>query len=440
MEKTEPESQLLQNENIRFTIHRKPACIVEFDIEALEPLVKGAHKKATRTISKEVTLPGFRKGKAPEEIVLKNFAKEIDGEWQQEIANACLQECRKLAKVSILHRDPKMTYKLKSHSSSGALLTLSLETEPQVPHVDPKQFQLKPVKRPEVSEEKVDETIRQTQLFFANWQLIHDRQVQEGDFVLLDVDLIEDHPSTPLFSHTRFEVTEKSMAKWMYDLVIGKKMGELVEGISVPDEDASKEDKEELKPKKVRLTIKSIEVATLPALSDEFAQKLGASSLEDMKLKITDLLNKQADAHVQEAQRGQVNELLLTHYPFDLPVTLIEKETQFRFRQLLQDADFQKYWENLNSEDRKKTIQTIYQQSDKAVRMFYLCRQIVADANIHISATDVPPPASSSLELLLNPQKVFHHQRNPEIEHAEAFARLVLEKAEDYIIKNINQA
>ncbi len=436
MEQTESGTQTLHNENVRFTIHHKPACIVEFDVEALEPLVKSAHKKATRTISKEVIFPGFRKGKAPEEMVLKNYAKEVDKEWQQEIANACFRECEQLAKIPVLHRDAKITYNLKSHSQNGALLVLSLETEPKVPQIDPKQLELKPVKRPEVNEAKIEETLRQTLLFFANWQHVHDRPIQEGDFVLLDVDVIEDHPPTPLFTHTRFEVTEKSMAKWMRDLVIGKNTGDSIEGISVPDEDASKEDKEELKPKKVRIAIKSIDVATLPVLNDEFAQKLGASSVDDMRAKITDLLNKQADAHVQEAKREQVNEFLLTRYPFDLPATLIEKETQFRFRQLLQDTDFQKYWENLSSEERKKIIQTVYQQSEKAVKMFYLCRKIVSDASIRISAADIPPPASSALELLMNPQKIFHHQRNPETEHAEAFSRLVLEKAEDYIIMN----
>jgi trigger factor len=440
MEQSAEEIQTFQNENIRFTIHSKPACIAELDVEAFEPLVKMAQKKAARSVSKEVTLPGFRKGKAPEEMILKNFAKEVDKEWQQEIANACFQECTKLAKIPILHRDAKITYKMKSHSSSGALLMLSVETEPTVPHVDPKQFHINSVKRPEVSEEKVEETIRQVQLFFANWQHIHDRPVQEGDFVLLDVDVIEEIPPTPLFSGTRFEVTEKSMAKWMHDLVIGKGIGDSVEGISVPDEDASKEDKEELKPKKVRITIKSIDIATIPILDDGFIQKLGASSLEDMKTKVTHLLNTQADAHVQEAHREQASEFLLNHYPFDLPATLIEREAQFRFRQLLQDNDFQKYWENLNPEDRKKTIQTVYQQSEKAVRMYYLCRQIVTDASIRISADDIPPAASSALELLINPQKIFHHQRNPEIEHAEAFSRLVLEKAGDFIIRNAAQA
>lgn len=436
MEQTAAETQTLQNDNVRFSIHHKPACVVEFDTEALQPLVARARKKALRSIAKEVVLPGFRKGKAPDALIEKNFPKEVDKEWQQEIANESFQECLKLAKIPVLHRDAKISFKMKSHSASGALLNLSFESEPKVPHVDPKQMQMKPVKRPEVNEDKIDETIRQVQLFFANWESVTDRPIQEGDFVLLDVDVIEDTPATPLFNSTRFEVTEKSMAKWMRDLVLDKNAGDTVEGISVPDEDASEEDKESLKPKKVRITIKSIDTATLPDLNDDFVKKLGVSNVEEMRKNITDLLNKQADAHVLEAQREQASEFLLTKCPFDLPATLIEKETQFRFRQLLQDTDFQKYWSSLSAEDRNKTIQTVYQQSEKAVKMFYLCRQIVADANIRITGEDIPLPASSILEMLLNPQNMFHHQKNPETEHAEAYSRLVLEKAEDFIIKN----
>ena len=440
MEQAVTTSQTLQNENVRFTVHYKPACIVEFDIEVFEPMIHSARKKAARMVSKEVTLPGFRKGKAPESMIMTNFAKEVDKQCEQEIANAAFPECEKLAKIPILHREAKITYKMKSRSSSGALLTVSFQTEPKVPHVDPKQLHLKPIKRPEVNEEKIDETIRQTQLFFAEWQKVTDRPAQEGDFVLLDVDVIEEEPAPPLFSHTRFEITEKSMAQWMRELVIGKNIGDSIEGISVPDENASKEDKEELKPKKVRVTIHSIDTATLPELTDHFAKKLGVSSLEEMRTNITNLLNTQADAHVQEAKREQVSDFLLTQYPFDLPATLIEKEMQFRFRQLLNDADFQKYWESLGSEERKKMIQTVHQQSEKAVRMFYLCRQIVTDASIKISPEDVTAPSTSALEFMINPQKMFHHQRNPEIEQAEAFSRLVLEKAEDFVARNATQA
>ena len=87
-----------------------------------------------------------------------------------------------------------------------------------------------------MNDEKVSETIRQVQLFFATWKNIEDRPVQEGDFVLLDVEDLETDPPTSVFSNTRFEVTEKSMAQWMRDLVLGKSAGATVEGISVPDE------------------------------------------------------------------------------------------------------------------------------------------------------------------------------------------------------------
>ena len=63
-------------------------------------------------------------------------------------------------------------------------------------------------------------------LFFASWQHVNDRPIQEGDFVLLDVDVIEEIPAVPLFVKTRFEVTEKSMAKWMYELVVGRNKGD----------------------------------------------------------------------------------------------------------------------------------------------------------------------------------------------------------------------
>ncbi len=440
MDQATAEGKQLSNEKVRFTIHSKPACLVEFDIEMFPSLVLEARRKAAKNVAKSVTLPGFRKGKAPGDLVLKNYPSEVDKEWQQEIANAAFKECEKLAKIPILHRDAKITYKMKSHSQSGALMTLTFETEPVVPSVDPKQFHLKEIKRPEVNEDKIQETIRQIQLFFAQWAKVEDRPIQQGDFVMLDVDVIETAPPQPLFNHTRFEVTERSMAEWMRTLVLGKRSGDTVEGMSVPDADASAEDKAELKPKKVRITIKDVETATLPELSENFAKQVGVQTVDEMRTNITALLNKQADAHVQEALREQASEFLLTQYPFDLPHTLIEKETNFRVRQLMQDNEFQRYWNHLSTDERKKTVEMIYKQSDKAVRMFYLCRKVVADAKIKISAQDIPAPSSNILELLINPQKLYHHQNNAEIEHAEAYSRLMLEKAEDYVIAGATKA
>lgn len=432
MDQTTTESRQLVNEHVRFTIHNKPLCVVEFDVEVLKPLLETAHKKAIKKVGKNVTLSGFRKGKAPEHLIEKNYSSEIKKQWEQEIANSAFQECQKLAKIPMLHKEAKVSYNMKSQSHSGALLLLSFETEPTVPFIDPKEIVLKTVKKPVVNAEKVTETIRQTQFFFAKWEKITDRPVQENDFVTLDVDLIEE--GTPLFSNTRFEVNEKGMAEWMLSLVLGNSINAVVEGVSIPDENASQEDKEELQPKKVQITIKSIDLAELPPVDEKFAKLLGVSTIEELHQRIEELLNQQADAHVQEALREQVTEALLEQFPFDLPAALVQKEVEFRIQQLAQNADFKTYWDSLPTEDRKKMFETIQQQSEKAVRMFYICRKIVDEANIRISAEDVPSAASTPLEILLMPQNN-NHSNHPEIEHAEAYSRLILEKAEDWIIK-----
>ncbi len=431
-------AQEFSNDQVRLLIHRKPHCRVEFEVEASPSLVQEAHKKAVKRLAKEVTLPGFRKGKAPDEMILSKYPNELDKEWQEAIADFAFRQCMQLAQIPLLHKDSRVTFKMINHSKQGAKLTLTFETEPVLPVVDPKKIQLKAVPRPEVNEEKVEETIRQVRLFFATWTQVNDRAAKEKDFVLLDVDVIEEEPPLKLFSNTRFEVTHKSMAEWMRKLVLGMKPGESREGVSVADENAKPEEKESFKPKKVRITLKAIEHAEAPPLDDALAQKLGVANLEDLRNSLTNHLNKQADDHVREKMREQVSEALLTKFPFDLPPSLIEKEAHFRMRQLMQDADFQKHWNTMPEEERKKMVESIYIQSEKAIRMFYLCRKIIADAKLTITAQDMPKPASTPLEALLSPNSQPHLPEHSEVRQAEIYSKLVLEKAEDYLIQHAN--
>ncbi|MFI5334753.1 MAG: trigger factor [Chlamydiales bacterium] len=430
----------LSNDAVRVVVHHKPKCRVELEVEAAAVLVQAARRKAVKTVAKEVSLPGFRKGKAPEELVLRKYPQDVDKIWQEAIAEDAFREAIKLAKIPLLHKDTKITFKMISHSQEGAKLTLTFETEPQLPIIDPKKIHLKDVPRPEVNDEKVEETIRQTQLFFAEWQEINDRPVQEGDFVRLDVDVIDEEPNTRIFSNTRFEVTEKSMAEWMRKMVLGMRKMESKEGTSVPDESANVDDKAALKPKKVRITAIAIESAKVPPIDDEFAKKLGVENLVDLRKSLFTHLSRQADAHVKEKQREQLSEILLTEFPFDLPSSLIEKETQFRMKQLFEDPHFQKEWKEMSEEDRKKMVEAIYTQSEKAVRLFYLCRKVIADAKLTITAEDMPKPPTNTLEALMAPQPAYHAHDHSEVRQAEVYSRLVLEKAENYLIEQAIQA
>jgi len=430
-----------QNERVSVAVHRRPACRIEFEVEVSPALVQTAYEKAIKSISKEATVAGFRKGKAPAELIAKNYPQQLDKSWQEAISDAAFREAEKLAHIPVLNGELKISYSMKSHSlEGGAKVSLNFETEPSVPQIDPKQISLKNVDRPAVNDDKIDETIRQVQLFFAEWKPITHRPIQENDFALLDVDVVEEDPPKKLFAGVRFEVTDRAMAKWMKDLVTGRRAGDTLEGVSVPDEDASAADKAELKPKKVRVVIHTVEEATVPPIDDTFAQRLGAPSFEAMRANVAALLNKQADDHVQEKLREQVSDALLVQFPFDIPVSLIDRETRFRMHQLLQDAEYLKFWNQMTSEARKRTVGSVAEQSEKAVRMFYICRKILADAGIRVSPSDLPKPSDAPLDMLLDNRRDYNPQENSEVHQAEAFSRLLLEKAEDYIIQNATLA
>ncbi len=439
-QKVETQAPLeFSNENLKVKVHFKPNCKVELEVHAEPSIVKEARLKAIKIIGKEVTLPGFRKGKAPEALVEKSYSKQIDGEWQKAIADLAFQDSIKLINIPLLNNEPKIGYNMKSHSMEGSSLLLFFETEPTIPPINPKDITLKAVERPAVNEDKVNETMRQLQLFFAEWKKM-DRPIQENDFVILDVDVIEEDPPRKLFADVRFEVTDRSMAKWMKDLILGRKHGEILEGVSTPDEDASKKDKEDLKPKKVRVVIKQVEEATFPEFTDEFARKLGAPSVDVMRTNVEKLLNQKADGHVQEKLREEVSDVLLEKYRFDVPMSLIDREVRFRMQQLLQDQEYLQHWNSMTPEAKKRSVSSVAEQSEKAVRMFYLCRKILTDAKISLSPKDLPKAPETPLGMLLGDRRDFHPQGETEVHQAEAFSRLLLEKAEDFIIAHATVA
>jgi trigger factor len=425
-----------RSDAVSFSVHRKPRCSVEFQAQISPEFTKAAYEKAVKIVSKHVSLPGFRKGRAPHELVIKKFAKEIDKEWLEELANRGFAECEKLANIPVLKKDSNVHYTSKSYSlEKGAELHYTFETEPTIPAVDPKQFHLIEVPRPPVTDKEIEETIRQVLFYFADWRPIKDRPAQEGDFVLLDVDVIETDPPTPLFSKTRFEVSDRSMAEWMKPLVIGLLPGASIEGVSTPGPEVPEAEKASYPPKKVRIILRAIDEAELPPMDEKFFQSLGVKDAEELRNSISRLLNEKADAHVKEGQRHQVIEFLLKEYPFDLPTSFISKETRFRMQQLLSDESFKSHWNQLDEQKQRETLQAIFDQSEKAVRLFYLCRRILTDAKVQLSPEDLPKIPTTPLEILVKPPSNYQHYENEELRQAESYSRLILEKAEDVLIE-----
>jgi trigger factor len=423
------ENQELKNEFVSVKAHRKPDCQIELEVHAAPSLMQKARRAAIKKVGKEIVVPGFRKGKAPEEMVLKKYSVHVDREQKNELADLAFIEAQKLTRIPLLNNNAKITYQLHKETEEGAHLSFVFDTEPTVPEVDIAAFQPQAVAMAEVGDTQIDEAIRQLSFYYADWKPL-ERPIREGDYIMIDLDTVEHGVPTQVFHHVRFEVSEARMAQWMKRLVIGAMPGASIEGISEADETASEEEKREFNPKQVRITIVKAEEATLPPIDDAFAAKMGAPDVATMRQSITSALKAQAEEKVEGTLREQVNRFLIEAYPFDLPRSLLETEKNHRMNQLLEDPGFKKKWDAMPLEERKKVEDRVAAEATDAVRLFYLSRDTVRRAGLLVTHKELQQEAVATLRAS-NPQA---HQVSQE-HLALAFSKVMLKKAQDHILK-----
>ena len=394
-----------------------------------------SRRDAIKKVGKEVTLPGFRKGRAPIELILKKYPAAVESQWHKSIADASFAAAQLHSRVPMLNTNSPVTFDLKKHSlEEGAELVFSFDTEPEVPTVDPKLFYPKPVQTAEVGEKQIDEAIHQMRFFYAQWKPVVDRGIQAGDYILIDLDTINGEPEK-VFHEVRFEVSKARMASWMQQLVIGAKKGDVLEGLSEPDDDVSEQEKKEFTPKKVRITIHDAEEAILPEM-DDFAKKMGTSDVPQMRESIRTALLRNAEEKAESDLCDQVNEFLIHQYTFELPLSLIETEKNHRRSQLQNDPKYRDSFEKLSSDERKKLEERLYTESDQAVRLFYLSRQIVRDAKITVTHGEVQQEAVESAHAFGRKVDVQHLSKEV---FALALSKVILAKAQKYILENCSK-
>ena len=415
------------NEELSVTVNKKAHCKVEFAITAHELLIRKAAKEAVKSVSKEVSLPGFRKGKAPLDLVQKKYAQQIREQTQKSLASLAFTEAQKLVKIPPLNRDTSVSYSMKNFSDVEANISFTFETEPSLPDLVLSSFKLSTPKKQKIEKKEVDEAVRQLQFFYAKWTPITHRGIEENDYVLIDLETLEE-PSQKVFSDTRFEVSEKSMAKWMQHLLLGKKSGDKVEGISEPDN----KDDPDFVSKRVLVTVKKIEMAELPHLDEDFATKVGAKSIEELRKSMEELLIKKIEEKEEKELRDQVNQFLLSH-TFALPESLVQAEKEHRQKQLVQNPKYQERWRSLSEAEKKEAEETLHQQAEEAVRLFYISRKVVQDSGVTISNEEIQNEALRTLQVFA-PVKIDSKQIPKEV-YALALSKLMLSKAQDQVIE-----
>ena len=234
-------------------------------------------RRAATKISTRSKIPGFRPGKAPYDIVLRTIGEGaiaeqavdlfIDAEYSNVLTEAGVNPGAAGSLESLDNLNPfKMTFRvpLAPEVDLGDYHAVRLPYEWQAP-----------------GEKELEEALENLRQMYATTETV-DREIQVGDYVLLDVESETTELNRKGFA--TFVRSEDRDAEWPYNgfakELVGLKAGESKTIQYTFPEDW---DVEELKGKSVEIkaTIKTVRGVTLPDLDDELAKMAGAGDTLD---------------------------------------------------------------------------------------------------------------------------------------------------------------
>lgn len=303
------DAQKFENEHVDLTVETRPGCLVKLMIKAKPIATIAASEQAIKNVSKLVNIPGFRKGKAPKEIVTTQFKSKVDKEQSDIIVRSSLNEALKLCQLRPFS-DRTQINLIKAEPVDGDSYYTEVEFEayPQVPSINLKELSLQKVEPRVIEDQEIDEKIEDLRLYHADWQEILDRPAEENDYVTLDIDVIDDKPFSA-YKDGRFPF--KKIPEWTQKIIQGLKAGESAEGHSEAKDGAAS--------RPCRITVKKIEAPLLPSVDDELAKKAGVNTVDDLKKAVKASLEKDAHLKTQQTMRQNIKKMLAEKYPFDLP-------------------------------------------------------------------------------------------------------------------------
>ena len=315
---------------------------VNFDAEE----VSKHESKVCQDLGKMVSIPGFRKGKAPAQIIRKKYAKELREELNRKVSTVAyetLLEQKEIKIYSVLKVDAG---DLEPSQSASVEITVDVEPEFDLPNY--KEFELT-IEPTEVADEEIDKELDAIRQQRASFDVV-ERAAAKGDYVKCSyegkiddkpvADILPDKPMYGKQANTWEEAGNQTGmgVDAIAEGVIGMSVGDKKE---VTADFAKDFEVEALAGKSVlyQLEVHEVREKKAPALDDEeFLKSLKIESVEVLKDKVYEQVKQRKEQENQNMKRKQITQLILDLPDFPLPQQAVEDESKNIFQNRIQQA------------------------------------------------------------------------------------------------------
>lgn len=362
---------------------------IEVSAEEFNEAINKAYQKSKAKIS----LPGFRKGKAPRAMIEKMYGASI---FYEDAANIIIPDAYETAaKESELEivAQPEIDV-VQIEKGKPFIFTATVAVKPEVTLGEYKGIEIEK-KEVEVTDEELNAEIDRVRESNSRMITIDDRAAQDGDTVIIDFDgyvdgeqfdggYAEDY-SLVLGSGTFIEGFEEQL--------IGKNIGDDVEvNVTFPEQYQA----EELqgKPAVFKVKLKEIKMKELPELDDDFAQDVSdCDTLEEYKEETKKKLLASKEESAKREKEEAVIDKIIEGATMDVPKQMVEAQTrqmtqEFAQRLQSQGLSLEQYMQ-FTGMNPQKMMEELEPQALKRIQSRLVLEAVVAAENIAASDEDV---------------------------------------------------
>lgn len=412
---------------------------IEVAAEELEKAIEAAYQKNKNKIS----IPGFRKGKVPRQMIERMYGKEI---FYEDAANALIPDAYEKALDECeedIVSSPSIDV-VQIEAGKPFIFTAEVALKPEV-----KLGKYKGVKvdntETAVTDEEVDAEINKERENNARNIDVTDRAVKDGDITTLDFEGFVDGVAFEGGKGENYPLTIGSGAfiPGFEEQLIGAEIGKEVEVNVTFPEDYQAED---LKGKAAvfKCTVKEIKEKELPELDDEFASEVSEfETLAEYKADVKGKLEERKAKEAKEAKEAAVIEAIVKDSEMEIPEAMLATQQkqmvdEFAQRIQMQGLSMDQYFQ-FTGASYDQLVEQVKPQAEKRIQSRLVLEAVAKAENIAATDEDYEEELKVMAESYqMEVEKI--KEMLPEKSAVQIKADIAVRKAAEFVVENAKES
>ena len=410
--------------------------VVEFEFQVSAEEFKAGIQKAYKKNVGQINIPGFRKGKAPLQIIERYYGSEV---FFEDAVNIVLPDAYdKAIEEKNIEAVAQPEIDVKSISKEeGVVFTAKVAVKPEFELGEYKGVEAKKITH-RTTEKEINAEIEKIRERNARLVTIEDRAAELNDTVTIDFEGFSDGVAFEGGKGENFDLKLGSgqFIPGFEDQLVGKNSGEEVEvNVTFPKEYHA----ENLKGKDAMFKVKinAIKTQELPELDDEFAKDVSEfDTFEEFKADLTKKIKDQKKDQAKKELEDQILETISKNTEIDIPEAMFETAVDNQIREFAMQLRYQGLSIEQYAQYTGITLDAMKAQirpdAEKRVKTSLILEKIAKVEGIEVSDKEV----EAELEKMAEQSKMKLEDVKKYVNAEDIKESKKVEKTIDFVVKN----